>query len=139
MMEHSLSHLPLLIALRKGIAALIGSHESLPFGLARQCGQSGHRLIPIKVGHGLDNHDQMIILAIDLHLEDAHLLLPLLNLGPEDLLGMAVTILADEFSIVGDVEDLNVTLGRLIEFLDGCSLIHISLHYYGITHKRNSR
>jgi hypothetical protein len=27
----------------------------------------------------------------------------------------------------------------LIEFLDGRSLIHISLHYYRIIHKRNSR
>ena len=81
-------------------------------------------------GYSLDKHNQVIILAIDLHLEDAHLLLSLLNLGPEHLLRMTVAILADEFSIVGDVEDLNVTLGGLIEFPDGCSLIHNSFYFY---------
>lgn len=123
MMEHAVSHLPLLVALGVGIAALIGCYESLPLCLTRQGGQTSHGRIPIEIGNGLDNHDQMILATIDLHLEDAYLALALFNLRPEDLLRVTMAILFDQFRIVGDVEQLHITLGGLVELLDRNSLI----------------
>ena len=125
MMEHPLGHLPLLVALGRRVTALIGSHKGLPFGLSRQGGQTGHGGVPIEVGNGLDNHHKVVVTTIDLHLEDAYLTLPLLYLGPEDLLGVAMAILLDQLRIVGDIQELDITLGRLCKSAYGCSVVHI--------------
>ena len=112
-MKNPFAHLPFFITFGRRVTTLIGSDVSLPFGLSWHCGQLRHCLVPIEIGHRLDNHNEVIFTTINLHFEDSDFTLLHGDFRPESLLRMAMTILADQFGIIGDVKNLHITLGRL--------------------------
>lgn len=128
--EKAFAHLPFLFALGRWITALIGRNECLPLGLTRHCGQLCHRRVPIEIGDSLDNHNKVIIFAINLHFEDSDFALLFGDFRPKSLLRVAMTILANQLGIVGDVKNLHVAFGGLIE-LPYRDSIHI-LQFRGV-------
>ena len=124
-MEHTVHHLPLLIAGLSGLAALQHSHEIFPFLLARQGGQFGHGLVPIEIDGRLNDHEQSVAQDVNLHLEDAARTDTLAYDGPKLLLAMSLAIALNQLGVIFQIHGLAITLHRTMILLLLVSFCHI--------------
>lgn len=125
MIKNPLTRLPLFVTSRVGTTPLECRNVRLPFGLTRDGSQSVHARLPIEIGLGLNNHNKMIFMPINLHFEDSNLALLLDDFGPNSLLRVTITVLSNQFGIPRDVKNLHITLGGPVELFYKFT-IHVS-------------
>lgn len=107
-MEHSLHHLPLLVAGGSGAALLKLSHMLLPFLLSGQCGQACHGCVPVEIQWRFYYHKEAIAKQIDFHFEYSHRENALFYLVPEVLFVVGLAIAAYQFGVVAQLHSLAV-------------------------------
>ena len=107
--------LPLLVTAGCGGAALELGHIGFPLGLSRQHGQAGHIALEVEVITGVHNHKEGAPGAIDLHLQDAHLVLAGNHFRPH--MGMRFAVFLNHRRVVNQREGLAVTFHILLNLI----------------------
>ena len=105
-LKDSFHHLPFLITAGICCTTLELAHIRLPLCLPGQSRQSRHIPLPVKIIHGVANHKQLPALAVDLHIQYAHLPLALNNLRPHVLMGFH--ILGNHLLVINECQRLAI-------------------------------
>lgn len=106
-MEHTLHHLPLLLAALSGFALLENSHEVFPLSLTGSGSHLPHSLVPFHIFRRLANHHQAGSQNVDLHIEQSAVANALQDLGPYLPFGMTAPVLSYQLGIITEIHCLN--------------------------------
>ena len=133
-MKNSLHHAPFFIRGAAWSRLLKLRHIILPLLLTRQCRQTRHCAVPIKISRSLNNHEKTCIKYIYLHFKDTHFTDTPKNLTPGLTFTVTTTVLRNKFRIIFQVQCLALSFYRT-----GVLLYPITIRLHCMFHFRLSK
>ena len=110
--EYAFHGLPFLGGRTSLLALLEHCHVVLPFGLAREGGESCHCGVPFEVEGSFHYNEQFVVVDVYLHFEDAHLAYAFAYLRPVVVAVVRLDVFFYELFVVSQFQCLAVAFCR---------------------------